>query len=148
MAVSPEGRIFFSACGESYLALHARLYEYDHKNKKLIRHMAHEEKILTSDIALRTSKFHTALSFVGDGTILTTTHTTSPGPNQPTWMPYEYADHPYEAYPGSSLLKYNYLTGESCGLGIFMVKKLTESMEYEYKDDNNVLTLVIALNNL
>ena len=31
------------------------------------------------------------------------------------------------------------------GLGIFMVKKMTESMEYEYKDDKNMLTLVIAL---
>ncbi|MBR5219060.1 MAG: ATP-binding protein, partial [Clostridia bacterium] len=31
------------------------------------------------------------------------------------------------------------------GLGIFMVRKMTESMEYEYKDDKNVLTLVIAL---
>ena len=32
------------------------------------------------------------------------------------------------------------------GLGIFMVKKMTESMEYEYADDKNQLTLVIALN--
>ena len=32
------------------------------------------------------------------------------------------------------------------GLGIFMVKKMTESMEYEYADGKNVLTLVIALN--
>ena len=32
------------------------------------------------------------------------------------------------------------------GLGIFMVKKMTEQMEYEYADGNNVLTLVIALN--
>ncbi len=31
------------------------------------------------------------------------------------------------------------------GLGIFMVRKMTESMEYEYKDEKNVLTLVIAL---
>ena len=31
------------------------------------------------------------------------------------------------------------------GLGIFMVKKMTESMEYEYKDEKNILTLVIAL---
>ena len=31
------------------------------------------------------------------------------------------------------------------GLGIFMVKKMTENMEYEYKDDKNVLTLIIAL---
>ena len=32
------------------------------------------------------------------------------------------------------------------GLGIFMVKKMTESMDYEYKDEKNVLTIVIALN--
>ena len=32
------------------------------------------------------------------------------------------------------------------GLGIFMVKKMTESMEYELKDGKNVLKLVIALN--
>ena len=32
------------------------------------------------------------------------------------------------------------------GLGIFIVKKMTESMEYEYKDGNNILTLVISVN--
>ena len=32
------------------------------------------------------------------------------------------------------------------GLGIFMVKKMTESMDYEYTDGKNILTLVIALN--
>ena len=69
MAVSPEGRIFFSACGESYLSLYARLYEYDHKEKKLIRHFGLEDRILTNPTALRTSKFHTALSFIGDGKI-------------------------------------------------------------------------------
>ena len=31
------------------------------------------------------------------------------------------------------------------GLGIFMVKKMTESMEYEHTDDKNILTLVISL---
>ncbi len=32
------------------------------------------------------------------------------------------------------------------GLGIFMVRKMTESMEYEYADGKNKLTLVISLN--
>lgn len=31
------------------------------------------------------------------------------------------------------------------GLGIFMVKKMTESMEYTYEDEKNILKLVIAL---
>ena len=117
MAVSPEGRIFFSVCGESYQALYARLYEYDRKTKSLIRHIELEKKILMAPAALRTSKFHTALSFIGDGKILTATHTTSPAPTHPTWMPYEYADHAYEGYPGSDLLIYDYNTGECRGLG-------------------------------
>ena len=32
------------------------------------------------------------------------------------------------------------------GLGIFMVKKMTESMEYTYEDEKNILSLVISLN--
>ena len=31
------------------------------------------------------------------------------------------------------------------GLGIFMVKKMTESMEYEYTDGKNILELTIAI---
>lgn len=118
MAISPEGRVFFSACGESYLALYARLYEYDHKNKKLIRHFALEDKVIMNDTCLHTSKFHTALSFMGDGRIISATHTTSPAPTHPTWMPYEYADHPFEGYQGSEMVMYNYLTGEVKGLGV------------------------------
>ena len=118
MAVSPEGRVFFSVCGESYAAEYARLYEYDHARRKLIPHFKLEERLLTSESALRTSKIHTAMSFPGGGRILTATHTTSPGPSHPTWMPYEYADHPYEGFPGSNLLLYDYNTGETKDLGV------------------------------
>lgn len=134
MAISPEGRVFFSACGESYLALYARLYEYDHKNKKLIRHMKLEDEILLNKNSLRTSKFHTAMSFMGDGNILTTTHTTSPAPTHPTWMPYEYAEHPYEGYQGSNLLIYNYLTGKTTGLGIISPRDTTYGGTYDPKN--------------
>ena len=134
MAVSPEGRIFFSVCGESYEALYARLYEYDHKTKSFIRHMALEDKILMSPHSLRTSKFHTALSFMGDGKILTTTHTTSPAPTHPTWMPYEYADHPYESYPGSNLLIYDYEKGECRGLGLISPHDTTYGATYDPKN--------------
>lgn len=134
MAVSPEGRVFFAACGESYLSLYARLYEYDHKQKKLIRHFGLEDRILTNPTALRTSKFHTALSFIGDGRIFATTHTTSPAPTHPTWMPYEYSGHPYEEYPGSMIMEYNYLTGESKGLGMISPHDTTYGGAYDPKN--------------
>ena len=134
MAISPEGRVFFSACGESYLALYARLYEYDHAAKKMIRHMELEKQILVDEHGLRTSKFHTALSFIGDGRILSATHTTSPSPHHPTWMPYEYADHPYEGYAGSNLLIYNYETGETTGLGVITPHDTVYGATYDPKN--------------
>lgn len=134
MAVSPEGRVFFSACGESYLALFARLYEYDHANKKVIRHFALDDKVIMNKTALHTSKFHTAMSFIGDGKILAATHTTSPAPSHPTWMPYEYADHPYEAYQGSELVEYNYVTGEVKGLGIISPRDTVYGGTYDPKN--------------
>ena len=134
MAISPEGRVFFSACGESYLALYARLYEYDHKNKKLIKHFNLEDKINLNKNSLRTSKFHTAISFTGDGKILSTTHTTSPAPSHPTWMPYEYAEHPYEGYQGSNLITYDYNNGDCRGLGIFSPHDTTYGATYDPKN--------------
>ena len=134
MAVSPEGRLFFSVCGESYEALYARLYEYDRKEHRLVRHFGLEEKILTNPAALRTSKFHTAMSFLGDGRILSATHTTSPAPTHPTWMPYEYADHPYEGYPGSQLLTYDYNTGKVAGLGTLSPHNTVYGATYDPKN--------------
>ena len=134
MAVSPEGRIFLSICGESYESLYARLYEYDRKEHRLVRHFGLEEKIMTNPAGLRTSKFHTAISFPREGEILATTHTTSPAPTHPTWMPYEYADHPYESYPGSQLLTYNYKTGEVRGLGMLSPHDTTYGATYDPKN--------------
>ena len=134
MAISPEGRVFFSACGESYLALYARLYEYDHKHKRLIKHFNLEDKINLNKHSLRTSKFHTALSFMGDGKIISTTHTTSPAPSHPTWMPYEYAEHPYEGYQGSNLITYDYNSGECRGLGIWSPHDTTYGATYDPKN--------------
>ena len=134
MAISPEGRVFFSACGESYLALYARLYEYDHKSKRLVKHFNLEDKINLNKNSLRTSKFHTALSFMGDGRIISTTHTTSPAPSHPTWMPYEYAEHPYEGYQGSNLITYDYNSGECRGLGILSPHDTTYGATYDPKN--------------
>jgi len=134
MAVSPEGRLFFSVCGESYEALWARLYEFDREKKTFIRHIELEKEILISPHSLRTSKFHTALSFIGDGKILSATHTTSPAPTHPTWMPYEYADHPYESYPGSNLIIYDYNKGECRGLGILSPHDTVYGATYDPKN--------------
>ena len=134
MVVTPEGRVFFSACGESYVPAYARLYEYDHRHKKLIEHFKLEEKIVQSDVAIRASKFHTALSCIGDHKILTTTHTTSPSIRHETWMPYEYYNHAFERFQGSDLLVYDYVTGEVKGLGKICDADTTYGATYDPKN--------------
>ena len=133
MAVSPEGRVFFSSCGESYVPAYARLYEYDLREKRLVEHFRLDEKVAQSPVAIRASKFHTAMSFVGDHKILTTTHTTSPSVRHPTWMPYEYYNHAFERFQGSDLLLYDYVTHEVKGLGKICDADTTYGATYDPK---------------
>jgi len=140
MVISKDGRVFFSACGESYVAEYARLYEYDFKNKKLIHHFNLEDKILLREECLRTSKFHTALSFMEDGRIITATHTTSPSPNHPTWMPYEYANHQWEGYPGSDILIYDPETGAVENKGILSPYDTIYGATYDPKNGDYFCT--------
>lgn len=118
MAIRDDGRVFFSACGESQYSEYARLYEYDKVNKKLIKHFNLEDKIIEREETPRTSKFHTAMDFLPDGRIITTTHTTSPSPKHPLWLPYEYANHQWEGYAGSNILIYDPDTGAVEGKGV------------------------------
>ena len=134
MAISPEGRVFFSSCGESYVPAYARLYEYDHGSKRLIEHFSLEEKVAQSEVAIRASKLHTAMSFVGGNKILTTTHTTSPSSRHQTWMPYEYYNHSFERFHGSDLLLYDYVTGETKGLGKICDADTTYGATYDPKN--------------
>lgn len=134
MVVTPEGRVFFSACGESYVPAYARLYEYDHRNRRLVEHFRLEEKIAQSGVAIRASKFHTALSWIGGHKILTTTHTTSPSVRHETWMPYEYGNHAFERFQGSDLLVYDYGTGEVKGLGKICDADTTYGATYDPKN--------------
>ena len=140
MAISPEGRVFFSSCGESYIPAYARLYEYDHKRKKLIEHFRLEDKVAQSGVAIRASKFHTSLSFVGDHKILMTTHTTSPSSRHATWMPYEYYNHAFERFQGSDILLYDYATGDVKGLGKICDADTTYGATYDPKNGDFFVT--------
>ena len=119
MAVSPEGRVFFGACGETFGSVYARMYEFLPDEKRLVRHFDLEKRLALDDVGLRTSKFHTSMSFLGGHKLLTTTHTTSPSPRHPVWMPYEYYNHKFEGFKGSDLLIWDYETNETKGLGKF-----------------------------
>ncbi|MBE5816416.1 MAG: hypothetical protein E7315_01675 [Clostridiales bacterium] len=117
-AISPEGRIFFSACGECQNAIYVKLYEYLPESEEFLCHFALNDKVIQHDRAIRPSKFHTGITFMPDGKMIMITHTTAKSHLHPDWLPRVYADHQFEAYQGSNLLIYDPNTGEfnDCGI--------------------------------
>ena len=111
MAISPDGRVFFSLCAELAESRYVRLYEYLPQENAFKRHFALEDRLIMQEREIRASKIHTSMSFMDDGRIVMTTHTTAQAPQHPTWMLEGYYQHLWEGFPGSHLLLYDPDTG-------------------------------------
>ena len=102
-----DGRVFFSVCGEGFNPDYARLYEYIPQEARMVRHFDMERESVQQDRTIRPSKFHTAIQFMDDGRLIMQTHTTSPAPSHPTWMPESYLNHQWESFQGSEVFIYD-----------------------------------------
>ena len=102
-----DGRIFFSVCGEGFIPAYPRLYEYIPKEGRVVHHFSVEKESIQHRRAIHASKLHTSTHFLDDGRIITATHTTSPSPLHPTWMPESYVNHQWESFHGSEVFIYN-----------------------------------------
>ena len=118
MAISPDGRVFFSLCAELAESRYVRLYEYLPEQNAFKRHFRFEDRVIVQDQQIRASKFHTCMCFLDDGRIIMTTHTTAQAPQHPTWMVEGYYHHLWEGFPGSNLLIYDPATGALENRGI------------------------------
>ena len=117
-SVSPDGRHFLSVCAEGSFSQFAHMYEYLPETGELVRRFKLDEVVTTHYRAIRPSKFHSSFSFMPNGKLIMTTHTTATAPNHPEWLPYAYYTHQWEGYPGSNILTYDLQTGEVEDLGI------------------------------
>ena len=111
MAISREGRVFFSLCAELAESRYVRLYEYLPDENAFRLHFRLEDRVIVQDREIRASKIHTSMAFMEDGRLIMTTHTTSQAPQHPTWMAEGYYQHLWEGFPGSHLLLYDPETG-------------------------------------
>ncbi len=118
LAISPEGRVFFSLCAELAESRYVRLYEYLPDRNDFRLHFRLEDRIIVQDREIRASKVHTSMAFMEDGRLIMATHTTAQAPQHPTWMVEGYYQHLWEGYPGSHLLIYDPHTGALENRGI------------------------------
>ena len=117
-AISPKGRHFFSVCAEGRYTEYAHLYEYIPATGALELRFRLDDVIITYPRAIRPSKFHESFSFLPDGRLIMTSHTTATAPNHPALAVSAYFDHQWEAYPGSNILIYDPETNKVTDLGI------------------------------
>ncbi|MCL2461439.1 MAG: hypothetical protein FWF44_02135 [Defluviitaleaceae bacterium] len=117
-AISPQGRHYFSLCAENTYSAYAQLYEYLPESGRFELCFKVEDSIVTYDRNVRASKIHTSISFMPDGRLIMTTHTTAAAPGHPHWLFMHYLNHPWEGYSGSNVLIYDPASKKVEDLGI------------------------------
>lgn len=116
--LSEEGKVYVSLCSELTTNEYTKLAEYDPIANTLKELHYTKELIFSDERFIRDSKFHTAMAWMNDGRMVVLTHTTDKSPEHPAWLPQSYFNHPFEGYPGSSLLTYDPKTGKMENWGI------------------------------
>ncbi len=113
-----DGTLYLSLSSELAYSGYARLYSFDYRTNTSKKLMDVEKVILPQDRAIRASKFHTSISFMNDGNLVMTTHSTDKAPQHPTWLPESYFGHLWEGFAGSNIVTYQPKTGKAENLGI------------------------------
>ncbi len=115
---SPDNKIYFSLCSELIESSFARLYEYNLENDSFELLFNLEDVVIFPYRTIRPSKIHTSISFLPNGNLLMSTHTTDKSPEHPFWMHEPYYAHPFEGYSGSHIIEYNPTTKKAFSHGI------------------------------
>ncbi|MEG1524157.1 MAG: hypothetical protein RRZ24_01995 [Clostridia bacterium] len=113
-----DGKLYMSISSELQHSGYARLYEFDYHTNRSKKLMEVEKVILPQDRAIRASKFHTSISFMNNGKMVMTTHSTDKAPQHPTWLPESFYGSMWEGFAGSNIITYDRETGEAQNLGI------------------------------
>ena len=131
--VSDDGTLYLSLSSELMHSGYARLYSFDYKTNTAQKCIEVEKVILPQERAIRASKFHTSISFLNDGNMAMTTHTTDKAPQHPTWLPEAFYGHIWEGFAGSHIVKYNPKTKETWNLGIPVPRESLYGSIYDSK---------------
>ncbi len=108
IAISPEGRVFYSLCAELGVTSYVEVYEYKREDNSATLLFKLDDVVLQQDDAIRPSKVHTSMAFLNDGRLIMCTHTTAQSPKHPYWLPAPFYHHQFEGFQGSNLLIYDY----------------------------------------
>jgi len=112
------GKIYFAPCHERGIGSQTRLVSYDFDTDESKIELKLEKLTLPKERQMPHTKLHESISFMPDGKLLATTHSTDRAPQQPEWMPFAHVDHVWEGFPGSYIIQFDPETGDARNLGM------------------------------
>ncbi|MBE6929378.1 MAG: hypothetical protein E7463_03770 [Ruminococcaceae bacterium] len=127
------GKLYYSPCDESGRGLHTRLVEYDWDSDTAKIAFRVEELTLPRERHMPHSKLHESITELPNGHIVASTHSTDRGKFQPEWMPFAHVDHVWDGFPGSYILDYDPVTGQTVNLGCPAPRESIYGMTYDAK---------------
>ena len=131
--ISTDGILHYAASDESGRARHTRLIAYDYKTDTAKICIKVEEVTLPTPRQLPVTKFHESISFLPDGRLFMTTHSTDRAPAHPEWMPFAHYTHIWEGWPGSTMVCYDPKTGKAENWGVPVPRKTIYGATYDAK---------------
>lgn len=134
MNVSPyTGTLYFAPCDETGIGAQTRLVSYDWDSDSAKIDVKIERLTLPRDRHMPHSKLHESITFLPNGHVIATTHSTDRGKYQPEWMPFAHVDHVYDGFPGSIVVDYDPKTGVALNLGTPVPRESIYGMTYDPK---------------
>lgn len=109
--LSPGGILYYAPSDASGHAKHTRLVAYDYQTDTAKICFKSERVTLPNPRQFPATKLHESITFLPDGRIFATTHSTDRPPNHPEWMPFAHHTHIWEGWPGSTMVCYDPRTG-------------------------------------
>jgi len=133
IGLSPDGILYYAPSDETGHALHTRLVAYDYQADTAKICIKAEEVVLPKPRQLPVTKFHESITFLPDGRIFATTHSTDRAPQHPEWMPFAHHTHIWEGWPGSTMVCYDPKTGKTENWGIPVPRESIYGATYDAK---------------
>ena len=131
--LSSDGILYYAPSDASGRGKHTRLVAYDYQADTAKICFKAEEVALPNPRQMPITKLHESLTFLPDGRIFATTHSTDRAPHHPEWMPFGHHTHLWEGWPGSTMVCYDPQTGRTENWGVPVPRESIYGATYDAK---------------
>ncbi len=129
--ISADGIVYLGPISQYSTDLQAKLIAYDYARDKSYLCCDSKHYTLAGPRQLPHKETHESITFLPDGKVALTTHSTAASADQPEWLPFSHLHHSWAGFPGSYILVYDPVTGQVENWGIPVARETIYGMTYD-----------------